>query len=372
MNDDHINALFEPFELKSLKLKNRLTMSPMTRYFSPDGIPTGEVAAYYTRRAHGGVGLIISEGAFTDREISRNVSTVPSFYGDALEPWKKVVSDVHKAGAAMAPQLWHVGGARDFNYADDPLGDVLESPSGLIGPNLAGGQEMSDDDIAAAVSSFVRGAVDAKRLGFDAVEFHGAHGYLFDQFFWGETNKRTGPFGGASLPERTRFAAEVVRQTRAAVGEDFTIIFRMSQWKAGFYDVKLAQTPAELEAWLRPLVDAGVDIFDCSQRRFWEPEFEGSPLNLAGWVKKLTGRATITVGSIGLSTDLYKDFETRAISAPTPSTIRDVAERLDRGEFDLVAIGRALLADAEWPLKVRERRWQELRGYSVDLMGTLV
>lgn len=372
MSQDHIEAFFRSFEYKGLKLKNRIAMSPMTRYFSPDGVPAPEVTDYYKRRADGGVGLIISEGVFIDRDSARSVATAPVFQGDtALARWQQIVDQVHGAGAAMAPQLWHVGGVPDFNFPSEEFDARLESPSGLRGPEVAGGRPMTEEDIADVVASFVRGAVEAKRLGFDCLEFHGGHGYLFDQFFWSATNQRQDRYGGATLGERTRFACEVVREVRREVGEDFVLFFRMSQWKTYFYDTRLAETPQLLDEWLTPLVDAGVDIFDCSQRRFWEPEFEGSQLNLAGWVKKLSGRPTMTVGSVGLSTDLYTDFETRAVSAPTPKTIRDVAERLDRGEFDLVAVGRALLADAEWATKVREGRYADLKGYSVDMMQTL-
>ncbi|SCW38478.1 2,4-dienoyl-CoA reductase [Sphingobium faniae] len=369
---DHIEAFFAPFEYKALKLRNRVAMSPMTRYFSPDGLANEDVAAYYQRRAEGGAGLIISEGIFPDREIARNQENIPWFDGERRTPWQKVIDDVHAAGARMAPQIWHVGGARDFNFPESPLGDELESPSGLYGPDMAGGREMTEEDIADVAASFARAAKEMQAMGFDAIEFHGGHGYIFDQYFWTATNKRSDRYGGATIGERTRFATEVIRATREAVGEDFVLFFRLSQWKTNAYDARIADSPAELEQWVCPLVDAGVDIFDCSQRRFWETEFAGSDLNLAGWVKKLTGQPTMTVGSIGLATDLMKDFETGALSAPTPSTIEQVAERLDRGEFDLVAVGRAMLADAQWSNKVRDRRFHELKGYSVELMKTLV
>jgi 2,4-dienoyl-CoA reductase-like NADH-dependent reductase (Old Yellow Enzyme family) len=79
----------------------------------------------------------------------------------------------------------------------------------------------------------------------------------------------------------------------------------------------------------------------------------------------------MTVGSVGLGTDLYADFQTRALSRPTPESIAGVAERLARGEFDLVGVGRSLIADAAWPGKIRQRRFAELKGYHVDMMGTL-
>jgi 2,4-dienoyl-CoA reductase-like NADH-dependent reductase (Old Yellow Enzyme family) len=366
---DLLKALDTPFTLKSMKLKNRFVMSPMTRYFSPGGMPTDEVAAYYRRRAEGGVGLIITEGVGTDRPCSRPTPAIPNFCGEALPRWSGILEGVHAAGGAMAPQLWHVGGSPDYNYPNDAP-HPLESPSGLIGPGTPGGRVMTEEDVADTVASYARAAADAKRLGFDAVEVHAAHGYLIDQFFWSETNRRDGRFGGVGIAERSRFGAEIVRAMRAEVGEDFVLIFRVSQWKTGFYDVKLAPEPADLEAWLGPLVDAGLDMVDCSQRRFWEPEYPGSDLNLAGWVKKLLSVPTITVGSVGLSRDLFSDFEGGASNVNVQS-LEELARRYARGDFDLVALGRVLLADPAWLVKVRDGRMDQLRPYTVEAMQTL-
>ncbi len=117
-----------------------------------------------------------------------------------------------------------------------------------------------------------------------------------------------------------------------------------------------------------PLAAAGVDIFHCSQRRFWDNEFPGSDLNFAGWAKKLTGKPTITVGSVGLSGDFLAAFKGES---STPSSLDELLRRLDRGDFDLVAIGRALLADAEWTRKIRESRFGELVGFSTEALATL-
>jgi len=371
MSEDFIDDLFSPFRCKSLSLRNRIVMSPMSRYFSPGGLLGEGMIDYYRRRAEGQVGLIITEGTFVDRPSARNVDVVPVFHGAALGSWERVSAEVHAADCAIAPQLWHAGGLKDFNFPDSPLVADLESPSGLSGIDVPGGRTMSEEDIADVVAAFARGVADCQRLGFDSAEIHGAHGYLFDQFFWSATNQRTDRYGGTTLRERTRFAQEVIRAARRAVGEDFTLIFRISQWKTYFYDSRLVETPESLEQWVGPLADAGVDIFDCSQRRFWLPEFEGSDLNLAGWTKKLTGCPTITVGSIGLSTDLFQDFETLTVSEPHEATIHQAAEKLARGEFDLIAVGRGLLADPEWAAKVRERRFGDLVGYSADLMKRL-
>lgn len=162
----------------------------------------------------------------------------------------------------------------------------------------------------------------------------------------------------------------VYKQTkdRQAVGPEFPIGLRISQWKLQDYAAKLATTPEEMEAWLAPLVQAGVDVFHCSQRRFWEPEFAGSDLNFAGWAKKLTGKTTITVGSVGLSGDFLPAFKGEA---STPSSLDELLRRLDRGDFDLVAVGRALLADAGWARKINEGRLSELHGFSKEALSTL-
>jgi 2,4-dienoyl-CoA reductase-like NADH-dependent reductase (Old Yellow Enzyme family) len=370
MEEDAIAALFTPFTCKSLKLRNRLVMAPMTRQFSPDGMVTDEVAAYYRRRAEGGVGLILSEGAFIDAPSSRHHDDIPWLSGERVAPWRTIADKVHAAGAMIAPQLWHVGGAPEPRYPDSPLCADLVSPSGLIGPGLAGGRPMTEEDIADVVASFARTAAHVKTQGVDAIELHGAHGYLFDQFFWSVTNRRGDRYGGATIADRNRFAVETIRETRKAVGDDFVLLLRLSQWKMQNFQARIAATPGELEQWIGPLADAGVDIFDCSQRRFWEPEFDGSTLNLAGWARKITGRPTMTVGSIGLSNDMIESND-GAGALPAPSRIKEAAERVERGEFDLVAIGRALIADPQWPNKVRDRRFGDLIAYSNRMTATL-
>ena len=129
------------------------------------------------------------------------------------------------------------------------------------------------------------------------------------------------------------------------------ILFRFSQWKQQDFKAKLAHTPQELEEVLGPIADAGVDIFDGSIRYFDRAEFEGSPLNLAGWAKKVTGKLAMTVGGVGLNKGMYdSDKHGRADAS---DNIARVMERFNRGEFDLVGVGRSLLQDAQWTRKLR-------------------
>ena len=154
--------LFQPFRLKSLELNNRIVMAPMTRSFSPGGIPGPDVAAYYARRAEGGVGLIVSEGTVVDRPASSNDPDVPRFHGEGpLRGWKAVIDRVHAAGGAMAPQLWHVGVVAPNDSGWLPP-TPFEGPSGDVAPGKAGGVAMTESDIAATVRGFAQAAADAK------------------------------------------------------------------------------------------------------------------------------------------------------------------------------------------------------------------
>ncbi|WP_445777815.1 NADH:flavin oxidoreductase [Shewanella sp.] len=365
-----INKLFESFSNKSLSLKNKTVMAPMTRAFSPNYVPNEEVAGYYRRRAEGDVGLIITEGTFISHKAANGYENVPAIYGEAaLAGWKHVVDEVHAAGGKIAPQLWHVGAVRKPGVGPDKEAPAY-SPSGLYKPGAPNGVAMTQADIDEVVASFAQAALDAKIIGFDAIEVHGAHGYLVDQFFWEGTNQRDDKYGG-SLENRTRFGVEIVQAIRAAVGEDFTIIFRFSQWKQQDYTAKLCQTPEELATFLGLLSDAGVDIFHASTRRFWVPEFEGSDLNLAGWTKKLTNKPVITVGNVGLDADFIGEGNADLSGTSNPTGIDELLVRLNNDEFDLVGIGRALLVDPQWVNKIKTNAINEIKPFNKKSLMSL-
>jgi 2,4-dienoyl-CoA reductase-like NADH-dependent reductase (Old Yellow Enzyme family) len=358
--------LFRPFVSPKLSLPNRIVMAPMTRSHSPGGVPGPDVAAYYRRRAEGGVGLILTEGTGIAHDAALNDPKVPFFHGAAaLAGWAEVLKGVHESGGKIMPQLWHVGLMR--KPGDGPNPEVTPvGPSGVGARPVqlgAGGlaenvvPPMTDNQIAEVIAAYAHSAAAAKRLGFDGIELHGAHGYLIDQFFWSATNRRADRYGG-NLAQRTRFAVEVVQACRRAVGADFPIILRFSQWKIADFAAKLATAPDELGRFLAPLVDTGVDLFHCSQRRFWQAEFPGSDLNLAGWTKKLTGMPTITVGSVGLDDDFLTGFVEKKGSEI--EGIDRLLRMIEQDEVDLVAVGRALLVDPAWAAKVRDGRLDEL------------
>jgi 2,4-dienoyl-CoA reductase-like NADH-dependent reductase (Old Yellow Enzyme family) len=372
--DTGVGALFEPVRIAGLEVRNRLVMAPMTRSHSPNGIPGQNVVDYYRRRAEGGVGLIITEGAWIPHPMASNELNVPRLFGDeSMAGWREVVNSVHTAGAKIFAQLWHVGLTMKPQIEavfgeDDFSREPTMGPSGI---RFAGGDQefepMSRSDIDLAIAAYGEAAASSKEMGFDGIEIHGAHGYLIDQFLWEATNKRTDEYGG-SIANRARFATEVVAAARRRVGPDFPIGLRISQWKTIDFTARNAQSADELQALLAPIAAAGVDIFHCSTRRYWEPEFEGSNLNLAGWVKKLTGKPTITVGSVGLGTEL---MESLGGAETVQSTgIGNLLERLGRDEFDMVAVGRALIADPEWPSKIKSGR-DDFALFSSPLLLTL-
>ncbi len=338
------NILFQPIQLGQLHLPNRIVMAPMTRSHSPNGIPTADVAAYYARRAAHGVGLIITEGVLIEDQAAGGYPDCPHLYGEAaLQGWRLVIDAVHKAGGRIMPQIWHVGEVHHLGAIPNPHYPGL-GPSEVRQGDQVVVQAMTKADIDRIITAFAQAAKNAQTIGFDGVEIHGAHGYLIDQFLWEETNKRTDNYGG-SFTNRLRLAVEVVRGVREAVGDEFPIVFRFSQWKPQNYAAKLVTTPTALAELLIPLKEAGVDIFHASNRRYHEAEFDGSELNLAGWSKKITGCPTITVGSVGLD-DL-------SWSAANSTNIDPLLARINRNEFDLVAIGRALLADFAWARKIQ-------------------
>ncbi|KUN94852.1 NADH:flavin oxidoreductase [Streptomyces caeruleatus] len=360
--------LSRPTVINGLTVPNRIVMAPMTRMFSPGGVPGEDVLSYYARRAAAGVGLIVTEGTYVGHDSAGQSDRIPRFHGEEqLAGWAKVADAVHAAGGTIVPQLWHIGMVREQGqppFAEAPA----VGPSGLrIGADEATGKAMTQSDLDDVIGAFAQAAADAERIGFDGVEIHGAHGYLVDQFLWEGTNRRTDAYGG-DLVARTKFAAEIVAAVRERVSADFPVIFRYSQWKQEAYQARLAETPEELEAILAPLAAAGVDAFHASTRRYWLPEFDGSDLNLAGWTKKLTGKPTITVGSVGLDGEFLGAFAGKGSEV---KGIDDLLDRLEAEEFDFVAVGRALLQDPEWAAKVLQGRFGELAAYDAASLNTL-
>lgn len=372
-------TLFKPLRVRGVTFPNRTVMAPMARGFAQANAPHPDTAAYYRRRVEGGVGLIITEATGVDHPLAVDYPTVPVMHGSAaLAGWKAAVDEVHAAGGLIASQLYHQGMLRGGKF--DELPDSLR-PSGTVGaagPNsmhpgfvaraVVPTQPMTDEQIADVIAAYARSARHAVDAGFDVIELHGAHGYMIDGFLWAESNRRTDRWGGDPR-QRAAFAAAVIGAVRAEMPPAMPLSFRFSQHKSINYDARTTDSPAELEAMLGPIVDAGADMLHASIRRFWQPAYDGSPLNLAGWAKKLTGLPVIAVGSVGLSlsaSDTLRNIGEEAAA----DNLALLIERLDSGEFDMIAIGRSLLGDPDFVAKLRSG--ETPRQFTRDALTTLV
>jgi 2,4-dienoyl-CoA reductase-like NADH-dependent reductase (Old Yellow Enzyme family) len=370
--DVDLSALFTPFALGGLRLPNRIVLPAMGRFVHSHGAPGADVIDYYASRAAGGAGLVITEGVYVDHIASGDNLMMGRFYGPSAPAWGRVAQAVHAAGGLAIPQLWHVG--LKYSTIDMTTGEERYRPElGLIGPSgyVAPGKQVADPmtqgQIDAVIDSFARGAELARDLGYDGVEIHGAHGYLIDQFLWSALNHRTDAYGG-SPRNRGRFAAEIVAECRRRLGSGFPILMRISNWKLVDYQAQLAQTPQELGELLAPIVEAGVDLFDCSERRFWLPAFPGSDLNLAGWIKTLTGKPTMTCGSIGLDVDMWQSMAEQLETSNSLSSFDRLIRMFERGDFDLVAVGRGMIADPQWASLVRQGAFDRLQVFTPALI----
>jgi len=370
-------GLFTPFKIRGVTLPNRIVMPAMGLEACHNGLPGPAVAAHCAARIRGGTGLVMTEGVYIGHPSSGDNPVLGRFHGqDAFDAWQRVAQAVHAAGGLVMPELWHVG--LIYKTQDVMEGEALRfraelrqvSPSGFIEPGKKVSDGMTQAEIDEVIEAYGNGADMAKSLGFDGLEIHAGHGYLIDQFFWPPLNQRTDRYGG-SPRARGKFGAEVVAECRRRVGSDFPILLRISNWKLIDYAARLAETPEELGALLAPLAEAGVDVFDCSQRRFWEPVFVGSGLNLAGWVKKLTGVPTMTVGSVGLDADLMQSFIEGGEARCNLASLRELAARFNRGEFDLVGVGRALIAEPNWANYLRDGELHRLKPYNHKTLAHL-
>jgi len=354
--------LFEPYKLKNINLRNRVVMAPMTRNQSPGGIPTNEVVAYYSRRAKAEVGLIITEGIEVSHEASSAYPDVPRLdTKEAREGWKRVVNGIKDNGGSVIAQLWHCGGFRKLGMQPNP--EVPgHTASGLVKPGKKVAHEMTLEDIKQTINAYASDAKYCEEIGFDGVEIHGAHGYLIDNFFWEGTNIRDDSYGG-SIEKRSQFVSEIIQAVRSNISQEFILGLRFSQWKQHDFEAKLAHTTDDLKKVLLSPVESGLDYLHSSMRRFWESEFEGSEENLAYWTKKISNIPTIGVGSVGLDSDFID------MTAPSkPANIDKAIDDISKEKYDLLAVGRALLSDHEWVLKMKDGRLKDVIPYSKEAL----
>lgn len=371
------HKMFTPHLVKKVTFRNRFVLPAMQRGWGNAYAPTDRLCDFYRRAAQGGVSLVITEAiAVNHPSATGHPAFVLMLNKGNAAALGKCIDAVHEEGGRIFLQLWHEGATRkQFEGGLDPSYPTL-SPSGLIRAGAPNGDIATIEQLRAIRDAYVENAIMAKELGADGIEIHGAHGYFLDLFLWPETNLRTDAYGGPDIVSRTQYPAEIVRHIRAAVGEDFLICFRFSQWKEVDYHGKNFTSPEELRAMLDVLQEAGTDIFHASARWFDRPEWpDKSSLGIAGWTKTLTGATVIAVGSVGLNVDgmdtLYTD---KVIVCEAESAIEKVSTKMDNREFDMIAVGRSLMADPHWVNKVFEDRYSDIipfrREYHKEAVST--
>jgi len=340
----------------------------MTRRMAgEDGVPTGDMVAYYARRAANEVGLILSEGTAVDSEHAYDTLSVPRFEtGAQLAGWRRVVEAVQGAGGAFAPQLWHTGprAARPIGPA---VGTAPARGDGSVPERPI--RAMERRDVARVTEIFRRAAGAARGIGVDALEIHGAHGYLLDSFLNPATNTRTDRYGG-SVENRMRFPLEILRAVRQEVGPGFPILYRFSQWPTPDPREIKFKTPEDLEIWVRELREAGADILHVSTLDLLAPAFPGhGEGGLAAWTRKLSGLPVIAAGGVSVRLPMNEAYgeSDSGVEDPGPAL-----ELVERGDVDLLAVGRALIANSDWVPLVRAGRWRELRPFHKTLLKTLL
>jgi 2,4-dienoyl-CoA reductase-like NADH-dependent reductase (Old Yellow Enzyme family) len=369
-----VDLLFEPLKVNSTIVKNRFVMPAMQRGGVRNYSPTVEMADILKRCGEGGSGIIICEGAAPDHPSSYWQPIFGTITHENKDGWGRIAQAVTRTGAIYLMQLWHPGAIRLLAegianpYPDHPA----LSPSGLVQEGRRNGLAMSRQDLKEIKDGYVASAVIAQQIGANGIEIHAAHGYLLDLFLWHETNLRDDEYGGATLVERARFPAEIVSAIRAATGPDFIISFRFSQWKEVDYGARIADHPDQLKPFIALIENAGADLFHVSTRRFDKPEWPElhAERSLASWVKSMTTKPVIAIGSVGLTTDLAADiFDDEDPELQIDQDLGRVSKAMRSGDFDMIGVGRAHIANNDLVQLVRNRQTSRMKTFRkyVDL-----
>lgn len=334
-------TLFSPAKIGSLELKNRLIMPAMgTGMQNEDGSVSDQLYHYHRVRAAGGTGMITVEIAAVHQTTAGNLGV--GIYDDRFIPGlKRLAEAIHEGGAKACIQLWHAGRQTNSSITGLPL----IAPSAIPCPLCQEEPEVMDHQlIREIVESYGDAARRAKEAGFDAIELHGAHGYLIAQFMSPYSNQRTDEYGG-TLENRARFALEIIDNVRQKVGPDFPIIYRLS----GEEKVPGGLTIEDNKKIARLLVDQGVNCLHVSVGVYESLRYTVPPMDLdrgfnawaAAEIKKAVDVPVIAVGRIN-----------------DPFVAEEI---LANKQADFIAIGRSLLADPAWPNKVQNGQYDRMR-----------
>ena len=347
--------LFTPIDLRGVRLKNRIVLSPMLTYSGRNGHVSDWHLAHIGKFAVSGVGLVFVESTKVDAGGCTTTGDLGLWSDEFIEPFRRITDFVHGHGAAVAIQLSHSGRKSDGGVPWErlPPGQQRQPRSNtqridgageweLIGPSaIAHGaghpvpRAMTHDDIAQIVEAWGQAADRANRAGFDVVEVHAAHGYLIHEFLSPTANRRTDEYGGP-LERRMRFGLEVAERVRRSWPDNKPLFFRVSSVDDDGWTI------ADSVAFARALKTKGVDVIDCSAGGMATAIVpEGGHLRYGYQVKyarQIRAEADIKTMAVGL-----------IIHA-------DHAEQiLESGSADLVALGRELMHNPNWPIDAAQK-----------------
>lgn len=338
MTGSNGSLLFSPFEFAGLKLKNRLVMPPMgTGLPDHEGFATEETIAYYRRRAEGGIGLICLEASLISPD-SYGVGPELRLHGEQFVPGlTRLASAVHDYDVPVGVQLWHPG-------RQTLLGEPIAPSPVPLSPRTPVPRELTVEDIHELIGRYAESAVNCQAAGFDFVEVHAAHCYLPCEFLSPLSNRREDEYGG-DLRNRARFLLEIVGAIRETCGPDFPVFVRISgaEEADGGFEV---EESAQVSQWLE---EAGVACISVSAGNWYALHMTIPPMSMPyGCLLPLAARIRESVSVPVIAAGRLDDPEL------AESVVRD-------GKADLVALGRALIADADWPNKVAAGRAQDVR-----------
>jgi 2,4-dienoyl-CoA reductase-like NADH-dependent reductase (Old Yellow Enzyme family) len=342
-NQHKMEKLFSPLQIRGLKLKNRIALSPMQQYSATEGMPSHWHLVHLGSRAVGGAGLIITECTTVSKQGVNTLYDTGLWNEQQLEAWKPIVKFVGQQGAKIAVQLWHAGGKGSHKHPNEGMAPLPIEEGGWVTKSSSatkmGGvipQELTLLEIQQIKSDFVATSKRALEAGFNAIELHAGHGYLFHQFYSALINKRRDNYGG-SFDNRIRFLVETVQEIRKAIPQSMPLLVRISA-------VDYLETP---EAWTLEeslklsliLKEHGVDFITASGGGFSHVApskvFPNHQLPYARAIKEQVG---ILVGAVGLIT-----------------TAEQAAEIIEQGQADMVVMAREHLRDPYFAIHAAQK-----------------
>jgi len=356
--DIDTSALFAPIVINGHAVKNRLSVAPMTRVTATqDGRATETMTRYYERFARGGFGTVSTEGIYTDQAFSQGYAHQPGMTDEAqANAWKPVVSGIKAHGAFAIAQMMHAGAISQGNrFHDGTVGPSAIQPKGKQMTFYHGKDRyalptaITEAQLVDAINGFAESAGRAIEVsGFDAIEIHGANGYLLDQFLTDYANNREDCWGGAT-ENRVRMILETFKAVRARVGAKVPVGVRISQGKVNDYHHKWAEAERDAEIIFGSLADAGADFIHVTEFEAWKPAFPSGGPSLMHLAKRDAPKAAIFAnGSL-------HNIE-RAVAA------------LDDGA-DIITIARGALANPDLPRRLSDRR--ALNDFDPTILGPI-